>query len=856
MEQIQQTRSKIIQTATILGVMVLFFVALAVLRREVKVSHAQDVLGYLYQISWRRFLAAFGLSLGSYLALSLYDVLGLFHIHKLMSYGRILLTSFIAYSFSHNMGAAPITGGGIRYRLYSAWGLTVGEAANVLVICGMTFWIGYLTMGAVFFFLEPPELPPSIHLPFNSVFSIGTVCVTVVMLYLLSAVFFKKTIHILKWKFPTPSVGIVVSQMLVGCLDWTCSGGALFLLLPPNSLNFPTFLSIYLLAQIVGFLSQVPGGLGVLETVIVLLLSPLLPASDVLGAMLAFRMVYYLIPFVMGLGAFSIYEIIRNKAGFKRALQILDRWAPDFAPHVFSILLFLGGAVLLVSDATPEAENRLARLGDLMPLPVLEGSHFLAALAGAALLVLARGLQQRLESSYVAALIALGIGVLTCLFKGFDYREALMLLALGVALLPCRRYFPRKSSVFQQRYPPFWVTAILFVLLGSIWIGVFNYHNEDYSNDLWTMFDLLGDSSRFIRAILGETAFLIIFSLITLLSPAQPETEYPTPSELDRALAVTRKSRRAEAGLALLGDKALLFNKKSDAFLMYAIEGKCWIALGDPVGPEKEKADLALKFKDLCRRHKAWTLFYTVDQEQSQFYLDAGLTVLKFSEEARVSLRGFRAEGLASSDLKSTAQRFREKADYTFEVLEPGWIHPHLTELKEVSEAWLSKNKSREKGFSVGFFREDYLQRFPLAVVRKEGKIAAFASLTQGGSKEEVAVDLLRSTAGESELLEDYLLLESMLWAKEKGHQWFNLGMAPLLDMQEGPLAPFEKQVTQILAPYHGEAPPADIRKSKEKFNPEWSPKYLVTSGNLSLQVALTALLGLIAKGNRVGYRQ
>ena len=851
-----QTRSKIIQTATILGVMVLFFVALAVLRREVKVSHAQDVLDYLRQIPPRRFLAAFGLSLGSYIALSLYDVLGLLHIRKLMAYGRILLTSFIAYTFSHNMGAAPITGGGIRYRLYSAWGLTVGEAANVLVICGMTFWVGFLTMGAVFFFMEPPELPPSIHLPFNSVFSVGTVCVAAVTLYLLSAVFFKKTIHILKWKFPTPSVGIAVGQMLAGSLDWTCSGGALYLLLPANSLSFPTFLSIYLLAQITGFLSQVPGGLGVLETVIVLLLSPILPASNVLGALLAFRMVYYLIPFVMGLGAFSVYEIVRNKAGFKRALQILDRWAPDFAPHVFSILLFLGGAVLFVSNATPEADNRLTRLGDLMPLPVLESSHFLAALAGAALLVLARGLQQRLESSYVFALIALGAGVLACLFKGFDYREALVLLALGGALLPCRRYFPRKSSVFQQRYPPFWVTAILFVLLGSIWIGVFNYRNEDYSNDLWTTFDLLGDSPRFLRAILGETAFLLIFSLVTLLSPAQPETEYPTPSELDRALAVLKRSRRADAGLALLGDKALLFNKKSDAFLMYAIEGKCWIALGEPVGPEKEKAELALKFKDLCRRQKAWTLFYPVDQEQSQFYLDAGLTVLKFSEEARVSLKSLKADALASSDLKSSYQKFKEKADYSFEVLEPGWVHPHLAELREVSEAWLSKNKSREKGFSVGFFREDYLQRFPLAVIRKEGKVVAFASLRQGGSKEEVAVDLLRSASGESEQLDDYLLLESMLWAKEKGHHWFNLGMAPLLDMQEGPLAPFEKQVSQILSPYQAEVSLADIRKEKEKFNPEWSPKYLVSSGNLSLQVALTALLGMIAKGNRVGYRQ
>ena len=354
MEQAQQTRNKIIQTASILAVMVLFFVALAVLRREVRISHGDDVLNYIKQISLHRYFLAFLASMGSYFFITFYDVLGLRHIHKPLSYPRTALASFIAYTFSHNLGAAPLTGGGIRYRLYSAWGLTVGEAANVLVICGMTYWVGCLTMGAIFFFLQPPELPPSIHLPFNSIFSLGTFCIVAITLYLLSAVFFKRTIKILRWHFPTPSLGIAVGQMLAGCLDWTCSGAALYLLLPANSLSFTSFLSIYLLAQITGFLSQVPGGLGVLETIFVLLLAPILPASDVLGSVLAFRICYYIIPFILGLISFAIYEIVRNKAGFKRALQILNHWAPDFAPHVFAVLIFLSGAVLFFSNASPE----------------------------------------------------------------------------------------------------------------------------------------------------------------------------------------------------------------------------------------------------------------------------------------------------------------------------------------------------------------------------------------------------------------------------------------------------------------------------------------------------------------------
>ncbi len=850
MEQ-SQTRSKVMQTGGILLTLVLFYAALWVLRREVRASHYDDVLRYLKQIPIRYFFMAFLMSMGSYIALTFYDVLGIRHVQKKLSYARTALTSFIAYSFSHNIGMAAITGGGIRYRLYSAWGLTAGETANVLVICGMTFWVGFLTMGAVFFFLQPPELPPSIHIPFNSVFSAGVFCLIVITLYLLSSVFFKKTFRISRWSFPTPSVATALSQMGVGSLDWICSGTALYLLLPPNSLSFPSFMAIYLLAQITGFASQVPGGLGILETVVVLLLSPILPASDVLGALLAFRLVYYLVPFVLGLIAFSIYEIIRNKEGFKRALQILNRWAPDFAPHVFSVLLFLCGAILLYSNASPESTRRMTWLNEFVSLPFLEASHFTVGLVGAALLVLARGLQQRLEAAYMLSLILLGVGVLTCLFKGFDYQDGLALLILFSALLPCKTYFPRKSSIFQQKYPPLWVTAVLFVWLGSIWVGVFNYRYEDYSNDLWTTFDLTEDAARFLRSTFGATLTLFLFSIISLFSPTQPETEFPDEKELTKALEPMKNSRRTYPFLALQGDKALLFNKKEDAFLMYALEGKCWIALGDPVGPQKERENLALKFKDLCRKKKAWTLFYLVDQEHFQFYLDMGLTVLKIGEEARVALKNFGTDALPSADLKNTYHRFKDNQDYVFEVLEPGQAADRMEELKKVSEDWLSKNKTREKGFSVGFFKPEYLNRFHLAVVRQEGKIIAFANLLLGNAKEEMAVDLLRSSAGELTYIEDYLLLECMRWGKEKGYKHFNLGTASILDVEESPLAPLKSKVAEVLSPYSGAQKLYDARKDKDRFNPEWEPKYLAASANLPLPVAFSNIQSLIARGNR-----
>jgi phosphatidylglycerol lysyltransferase len=300
--------------------------------------------------------------------------------------------------------------------------------------------------------------------------------------------------------------------------------------------------------------------------------------------------------------------------------------------------------------------------------------------------------------------------------------------------------------------------------------------------------------------------------------------------------------------LALLGDKSLLFNRKADAFLMYAIEGKSWVALGDPVGDEKERKELALKFNDLCRRHKAWPVFFGVSQEDSQFYLDMGLTALKIGEEARIPLKSFQLDSLASGDLKNAYQKVKETQDYSLEMPAASELPSLLPELKKVSEEWLSKNKTREKGFLTCFFLEKYLAAFQLAVVRNEGRIVAFANLCASGAKEEAALGLLRSSAGAASFLEDYLKVELILWAKEKGYQYFNLGMAPLLDTEESPLAPLKEKMAEILSPYTQVDSLQDIRQEKERYNPVWEPKYLAAAGNLPLPVAFNNIRSLVDK--------
>ena len=121
--------------------------------------------------------------------------------------------------------------------------------------------------------------------------------------------------------------------------------------------------------------------------------------------------------------------------------------------------------ILLFSGATPASHSRLDWLRHVLPLGVLEASHFLGSIVGVVLLLLARGLQRRLDSAYWLTLVLLAMGVAASLLKGFDYEEAIFLAVMLAALAPCRQHFYRKSSLVADRFSPHWTGAVLLVMV-------------------------------------------------------------------------------------------------------------------------------------------------------------------------------------------------------------------------------------------------------------------------------------------------------------------------------------------------------------------------------------------------------
>ena len=211
----------------------LFGIAAWLLRHQLRTFHFHEIVRYIHHISAARVWAAAGLSVLSYAVMTGYDILSLRYVNHPLSYRKIGLASFIGYAFSNNIGLSMVAGASVRYRLYSAWGLSTFEIAQVVAFCTLTLWLGFLFVGGIVFIAEPMALPAALHIPFGSVRVLGLVMLGIVFAYAVFSFARKKTFTIRNMELQMPPTGLVSLQIGVAVLDWIIAGSVLFVLLGP-----------------------------------------------------------------------------------------------------------------------------------------------------------------------------------------------------------------------------------------------------------------------------------------------------------------------------------------------------------------------------------------------------------------------------------------------------------------------------------------------------------------------------------------------------------------------------------------------------------------------------------------------
>ncbi|MEH2351629.1 lysylphosphatidylglycerol synthase domain-containing protein [Nostoc sp.] len=290
--------------------LLLLLLSLWAIANELRQYNYRDILNSLAAIPKSRLSWAIWLTTLGYVVMIGYDILGFNYINRSLSWNKIAFTNFISSAFSNTIGFALLTGSAIRYRFYSTWGVSAVAIAQVIAFANFTFWLGMFAVAGLLFLINPLKIPTQLHLPFATVRPIGVIFILLVTVYLLGSIFIRQTLIIRGHESRFPSFKISLAQIAISSFDWILAAAVLYVVLPTNiSLSYIDFLGIYLLAMFAGVVSNVPGGLGVFETIILLILSSKVSAAAVLGSMLAYRGVYYFLPLLVAAGLLGIYEL-------------------------------------------------------------------------------------------------------------------------------------------------------------------------------------------------------------------------------------------------------------------------------------------------------------------------------------------------------------------------------------------------------------------------------------------------------------------------------------------------------------------------------------------------------------------
>jgi phosphatidylglycerol lysyltransferase len=783
--------------------------------------------------------AAILLTALNYAILTGYDQLAFQYLGRRLAWWRVTLASFIGYSISNNLGIAMLSGATARYRFYSRWGYTNEEIVRVIGFYNSTFWIGLLLLGGWSLVVTPPAGLAVVD-GHEWAVPVGLVFLAVPAAYLVAAMVRRAPIRLGRIEFSLPTVPLVAGQFVFSTLDWALAALVLWILIPAPRPPLAETMSAFLAAQFVGLITQVPGALGIFEGGMLVLLGPAVDQKSLIAALVAYRAIYYLLPLIVGLTLLVADEWQERRHLVQRWGRSVGALTISLAPPLIGGFAFIAGAILLFSGATPAMAARLHFLLQEIPLPVVELSHFLGSLVGLGLLLLSQALIRRVDAAWTLAVGSILLGIVAEILKGLDYEEATVLTLLLVLLIRARREFDKRSNLFEHTFSAGWFAAVSLVVLTSVWLGLSAFRHPTDQEIWW-----------FVRTTGGVAIVLITFGARFLLRTAAPPITRPTPAELAEADRVIQGQASSTPYLIYLGDKAILWNDDRSAFLMYAMRGRMWVALGDPVGPTREARPLIRRFLEMVDDADGVPVFYQVRKDYLHRYADFGLAFAKAGEEAIVPLTTFSLDGGARKKMRLFWHKL-EKDGATFRLVPAAEVDAILPELRAVSDEWLAMKGSAEKGFSLGFFDEAYLRRFPVAVLEVAGRIEAFANVWPGPNKAELSVDLMRHrrTAPKNGMEGMFIFL--MLWGKAEGYESFNLGMAPLSGLESTEFASFWLKIMGYLYRYgrtfynfQG------LRAYKDKFDPAWEPKYLAYPGGLALPRVLAGVSALIAGGYR-----
>ncbi|OEG70669.1 hypothetical protein ATZ36_16955 [Candidatus Endomicrobiellum trichonymphae] len=829
-----------------------FIGALILLHDQLKNLNYADIINALKAIPVLRITIALFLSLSYYLILGGYDVVAFKYIDLKvpLSFKDILFTCFISNVLGNNTGYSMFFGGSIRYRLYSIYNVSMVDVTKVLLFSSMTIWIGLLTVGGLIFTFAPVSLERTFGSSFTTR-AIGLFFIAVLVLYIFLSTLHSKPIKIFKWSVAFPDIKIVSSQILLATCDWLIASFILYILIPGVEISYFVFLKVFLVSQLLGIISQVPGGMGVFETAF----SKLLPNSannpEIIVGLLTYRVIFYFFPLLIALALLCAFEIMMFIKKFNRSTKIFGKTISSVIIRVISLSLFLASMIVVFSTSMPFDVSQLKFAINLLPAWFADLSHFLLSITAIELLFVSKMLQLRVKNAWSIACILISFTIVLILVVGEPPLMLLCFIVLLITLLFSKKYFYRDISILNTVFSAWWFSAILGVFVLSVWIGFFVNRQDIFSwIHLGVFFkNILSttDAARFLRASLGIG---IIIFIVVLEQISRNFFKKPTSFTKCDIKSIVDFSDYTYSFNAFSADKSYILNDEKDAFIMYTKSKDSWIALGDPVGKFEHKNELLWKFKEMADKASAKLAFIGIDHKHVQIYGDIGLDTFNIGQEAKVPLMSFN-KGDGRFEYFCRLEKEIEDAGFKYQIMSAGQFEQYRELFAKINKEWEKNTNYLKRNFIPGKYDESYMKDMDFGILEKAGKIYAFSVITKTKNKCELSSEVVRYIKYDYDVFA-YIVFKNILWAKENGYSWFNLGFACFLSVNNGG-GVIKNFAKMFMFAEHFDYNLVFLREFKNKFYPVWHNKYIAVHSGKYIVTFIKNFTALVSPLRTVG---
>ena len=615
--------------------------------------------------------------------------------------------------------------------------------------------------------------------------------------------------------------------------------------------------SVFIIATIAGLISMVPGGLGAFDVIFLLGMTHQFDIKEgpVLLALVFYRLAYYILPFFLGL-ILSISELqllVKDKINTdnnmvifsrefgtifiditKKRVQALTRW---FMVVLFSIgtLFFLQDSVFgLFYIALDEPNNWLLFVCILYTFcTIYMIPNYLGILYGS-------------REAFRNIIILLTI-IFICqlmLFNTLLFIEGVICSAIfAIVLFLSRKSFTNYVTVRYRREKVLWIITLLFTLI----VMQSTYYTADYYS-----LNILKEIYLYpiiISCIWFSYVFFNRYRLrhkYTFALQAENENMSDQTSDFEEILETYQGSNLANLGF--LPSNKILVNKELGTGIIYQEKSYYVLILGDPIGNQENFFPFIKEIHDYATSIGKEIIFYQTTTDNIHIYTELNYTLFNLGEEGEMDVTGFKTSGNKGKVFRQLLNK-QEQEELSFQIEEAS---PDLIkELRPVSDEWLGDRK--EMSFSLGDFNDEYLLKQDVATIRdKEGSVIAFASMMPAYVEGKVSVDLIRWKNHDTIQMMDLLYLNLILWSKEHEYTIFNLGMAPLSSTFEKSNSLLSTVTNSI---YHNSSSLYSfkgLRNYKNKFKPNWQPRYLVYPKRLMVSQALIQSYRTIHPKNKV----